>query len=372
MPYHDQPFEVPGDPPDSTRSFLRPHLPTAAEIEKLEALVSAPHASETDCHKLFLQHPSLLAPLGILRGISEATVRVDEASARRTDLITHRFTLRPVASVVELKGPHDLVIDSIGLSTPARIVIGQLREKVRLLAFPNSFSSVLKQLEPHRIDRVGLAYASLVTELPHTPKEWTEGHTDRAIAALHAHGVELIAIMGCSAQFASREAHAQARGKFAEAGCRLICYDEVASAARRYCDLINNDEAALKIVASMFDSSDPASGVFVSGSLPGVTNESLNHMVSHLLSNRDNVNLIGGITPPRADYAFTVSVPFDIRKVEEPPRYLGGLEDLKWAGRWEGRWIVVKVRLSGDLFGDHVWYEFGYPDSAEAIVGNSV
>lgn len=346
-------------------------IATEEQIKIFEELINNKKTTELMMQKTFIKNPELLAPLQILeiqrefrlikRDLIKEIILVDSKRNARIDFIGTKIQPNATPIIIEMKRPYHNILNhnTLRLSKKSSEIIEQLHDYITsLFRYENitnlenkygwNISAILKEKIKSQINAYDKVDNKLLNEI---------------FAELNRMEIKLIAIIGNGKEFGVKKSELieDARKQFLDKNVVLITYDELLEANKAINDILNNDDS----IQNYFHNKRKVS--FSAGTFTRLqkdeimSNEIIENIKKVILQNKLNVSLYGFGPPPDYYIGYQTQYNFDIRKIADPPMFLGGEEDIKWAGRFNDHWIVIKKRLSEPYIGKNVLYEFFYP-----------
>ncbi len=353
---------------------------TEEQIKIFEEMINNKKTTEIMMQKMFIKNPELLAPLQILeiqrefrlvkRDLIKEIILIGSKNNDRIDFIGTKIQPNATPIIIEMKRPNHNILNhnTLRLSKKSSEIIEQLHNyTISLFRYENisnlenkygwNISESLKEKIKSQLNSYDRVDNKLLNEI---------------FNELNKMEIKLIAIIGNSNEFGLKkdELIEEARKQFLEKNIILITYDELLEANKAVHYIFNSDDS----IQNYFHKKRGIS--FSAGTFTRlqkdeiISNGIMENIKKVILQNKINVCLYGFGPPPDYYIGYQTPYNFDIRKIADPPRFLGGEEDVKWAGRFDDHWIVIKKRLSEPFMGKNVLYEFFYPifDGSTRIV----
>ena len=357
-------------------------LPSSDALRQLSDLLSLKGSTESSARSLFRAHPELLLPLEFSEFVEELRFpKTDRINPSRniapTEVRIPDFTgihVRPFALplIMELKGPNDNILDKSTLLLSA----GQQGSETLIRQLQTAFIHLLRSGGRALLNDV---FGPLPPDLIDEPDLKIFDEYDKAsipspellrhvMSVLLRAGVSIVGLIGVSREFEGRrDLIVYARKEYLKQGCILVMYDELLALNELLCDYCSRSVGLLeyfsKRIISLHDGR-----ILKFSDAPFLDEALLNEVHKKLFRIFGDICIYGMGAPPSHSAAWTVPAAFNARMLWARPTYLGGTERLLWAGRVNGKWIVLKERLSDRLKGQVVLYEFQSPNAKDPLV----
>lgn len=349
-----------------------------SQINEMAALIENSKTKEITMQEFFANNPEILSPLQIIeiqrefRLIKRDQIRnlilLDANNNNRVDFMAVKIQPNATPVIIEMKAPNANILDhdSLRLSKISEQIIHQLH--IYLINF------IRKENIEHIKDKYNWSFSDNLSKRVKKEislfKKVSNSMLNDILSEIEKNEIQLLAIIGRSNEFSKNNIRLleDARKMFYEKGITLVTYDEILEANILLIDYLKSDSSLIDYFRSG-KSFNLKNGVYANLKKKKIVSDEIyKNIQKSIYQNNSNVIVYGFGIPSCFDAAYQTPYHFNINSIADPPKFLGGSEKLLWAGRFSGKWVVVKKRLTEPGTGLTVLYEFYHPIERDSTI----